>query len=71
MFCPLCEQAARDLFHDLRALLAPPQLVPPKTRDAKHFSWLVAGLVNLADWIGSANPPFRYELAEAYDLPAY
>ncbi len=71
VFCPLCEQAARDLIHDLRALLAPPQIAPPKTRDAKHFSWLLAGLVNLADWIGSANPPFRYEPAEAYDLPAY
>ena len=71
IFCPACERAVRDLLSDLRSLLAPPPVARPTTAEAKRLSWLVAGLVNLADWIGSANPPFSYERSDAYDLPAY
>lgn len=71
IFCPACEHAVRDLLRDFRALLAPQPVTGPTIAEAKRLSWLVAGLVNLADWIGSANPPFRYEPPDAYDLPAY
>ncbi|MFP5249754.1 MAG: CRISPR-associated helicase Cas3' [Acidobacteriota bacterium] len=71
IFCPTCEQAVRDLLSAFHSLLAPPTVNRPTTAEAKRLSWLVAGLVNLADWIGSANPPFHYEMPDAYDLPAY
>jgi CRISPR-associated endonuclease/helicase Cas3 len=55
--------AARSFLAEASAALAP---VPFAGRIdsglAKHLSWRLAGLINLADWIGSNQDIFEYEL---------
>lgn len=54
--------AAGALLQRLVDLFKPPPLPAPRTKDAlARGSWRLAGLVTLADWIGSAQRWFPYE----------
>ncbi len=72
VFCESCERALGEFIAAVAALLDPPAIEAPKAAEANRVSWIVAGLVNLADWIGSAVPPFAYVGAEDVgDVGAY
>ena len=62
-------EAVLDLFALREPLTEAPPLV---SKDSKTASWLVAGLVNLADWVGSDRTYFPYRSPEIYpdDLAA-
>lgn len=60
IFCPVCQQAVREWIQIVAQLLGPVTDPPPPEMEAARISWRAAGLVNLADWIGSATPPFDY-----------
>ncbi len=61
---------ARDVVSHLLAALAPPTVALTRRRTLK-LSWPVAGLINLADWIGSSSH-FPYVAAsEVHDLSVY
>ncbi|MBC6416463.1 MAG: CRISPR-associated helicase Cas3' [Rhodospirillales bacterium] len=55
--------AVLDLFALRQPLIEVPPLV---SKDSKTASWLVAGLVNLADWVGSDREYFPYRSPEVY-----
>jgi CRISPR-associated endonuclease/helicase Cas3 len=61
VFCDACRQAAASVLHDLQAVLLPEPPAPPREAEAKRLSWSLAGLVTLADWIGSSQEFFPYE----------
>lgn len=54
-------EAARTLLRCLFELFAPPEPSAPAKRELGRASWLLAGFVTLADWIGSAQGWFPYE----------
>jgi len=65
-FCPKCKSHASDLLNDFKNLL----LVGFQCRDidnnlsnlVANLSWIFAGMVNLADWIGSSTEWFPYHV---------
>ncbi len=60
LVCAVCQRAAGGLLAALGELLAPEPLPLPALADARHLSWQLAGLINLADWIGSDRARFAY-----------
>jgi CRISPR-associated endonuclease/helicase Cas3 len=59
--CRLCEETAGNWINLAADLLEPNPPAPPDELEVQRLSWLVAGLVNLADWIGSDQRFFTYE----------
>lgn len=59
------QEAARELALGLARLFSLPPLRLPQGRSLevllRSSSWALAGLTNMADWIGSQQEPFRYE----------
>ena len=51
--CRPCEETAGNWINLAADLLEPNPPAPPDELEVQRLSWLVAGLVNLADWIGS------------------
>ncbi|MBU8546680.1 CRISPR-associated helicase Cas3' [Roseomonas sp. ROY-5-3] len=67
--CPACIDAASDFLGAMHALFGSPVLPCPKEdRDVARLGWHLAGLVTLADWVGSRQAWFPY--AAAVDDPA-
>ena len=68
--CPASASIARDVVAVLRAVLPSPPVTVTRKR-ALTLSWRLAGVVNLADWIGSGGQ-FPYVAASsAIDLDHY
>lgn len=68
-----CLLAARSFVADIAELFQPAVFVrPAKTKDVVRFSWHLAGLTTVADWIGSRQSWFPYAAAiEVIDLEVY
>jgi CRISPR-associated endonuclease/helicase Cas3 len=69
--CTVCLQAAADWIATAAHLLPFNPPPPPTEAEAMRLSWIVAGLVNLADWLGSNQTYFEYRPAEDGDPTAY
>jgi CRISPR-associated endonuclease/helicase Cas3 len=69
--CPASAAAARKVIGVLHALLAPAPIAPVSRKRAASLSWRLAGLVNLADWLGSVELFPYVQLSSACDLPGY
>jgi CRISPR-associated endonuclease/helicase Cas3 len=68
--CAACEDAAFRFVTAMRSLFRPaPFPLPPETTAAARLGWDLAGLVTLADWIGSRQEWFPY--TPAPDPAAY
>jgi CRISPR-associated endonuclease/helicase Cas3 len=65
--CGICLNNARQFVDDLRRLLNPQPLA---VADTQAFSWWLAGLTVLADWVGSNKTWFPYD-PDCTDLAAY
>ncbi|MBO1076948.1 CRISPR-associated helicase Cas3' [Roseomonas marmotae] len=68
--CRDCIGAARDFVADLRNIFHPAAWTRPALPDLVACSWRLAGLVTLADWIGSRQAWFPYVGAAALANPA-
>lgn len=67
-FCAACADAARGMLAEFDRLLQPARLsAPPAGAEAAVWSWHVAGIVSLADWIGSSQEWFPYTAPEQVD----
>ena len=66
-------QAAQDFAAAMLAVFHPPPLAPPPSRfEAAQLGWDLAGVVTLADWIGSRTEWFPYvPVAALADPSAY
>ena len=63
-------EAAGELIQLATQLIeGPPFSAQLSDKDAKRVSWLIAGAINLADWIGSNQTYFCYE--PPGDIPSY
>jgi len=61
VFCPACRTAAVEFIAAARTTFDPPPLPRPQSEwEIRRLSWRLAGLINLADWIGSAQRWFPY-----------
>jgi CRISPR-associated endonuclease/helicase Cas3 len=70
VLCDLCQAAASEFAVALLALLRPEPIPPPgDDDDAAKVAWHLAGLVTLADWVGSRREWFPY--AAPTDLASY
>ncbi|MBL6082430.1 CRISPR-associated helicase Cas3' [Belnapia sp. T18] len=70
--CDTCVAAIRAFITHLTEILRPARLVkPPTGAEAKIMSWHVAGLITLADWIGSSREWFPYQAPDAMPLSEY
>lgn len=70
IFCAAAHRAAETFIDAVWAVLKPP-LLPELTEDeVTSFSWWLAGLTVLADWVGSAETWFPYA-APDMELAAY
>lgn len=74
IICSACKQAARDFALAMRELFDPPPLeLPRRRRGCNPFArlgWDLAGLVTLADWVGSRQQWFPYASAASIANPA-
>jgi CRISPR-associated endonuclease/helicase Cas3 len=69
--CNGCKGAAEKFVDDMIAVFQPPPWPKPAQGfDIVRFSWWLAGLTTLADWIGSRQEWFPYVSAEAVADPA-
>ncbi|MCZ8146609.1 MAG: CRISPR-associated helicase Cas3', partial [Roseomonas sp.] len=69
--CAGCLAAAADFIVAMHELFGHPVLACPTTdREVARLGWQLAGLVTLADWIGSRQVWFPYVAAEAVADPA-
>lgn len=68
---PAAAAAARTFVTVMLEVFRPPPLCPPANdRAAQCLSWKLAGLVTLADWIGSRQEWFPYAASSMVDDPA-
>lgn len=69
--CATCRDAAQAFIATAFALLKPERLArPAQAAECQRLSWSLAGLLTLADWIGSAQHWFPYVEAEALRDPS-
>lgn len=69
--CQGCLTAAADFVTAMHALFGHPVLPCPATdREVAQLGWQLAGLVTLADWIGSRQAWFPYVAPEVVEDPA-
>jgi CRISPR-associated endonuclease/helicase Cas3 len=67
---PACEAAARVFVDAMMATFRPPALpMPQSDREILRLSWHLAGLITLADWIGSRQRWFPYVTRDAVADP--
>ncbi|UFN49148.1 CRISPR-associated helicase Cas3' [Roseomonas sp. OT10] len=68
---PLATAAAKAFVAAMRDAFRPPPLpCPGRDRAVERLGWQLAGLVTLADWIGSRQEWFPYVAPDAVDDPA-
>ncbi len=68
---PACIDAARGFVQAMTAVFRPPALpIPPTPRELARLEWSLAGLVTLADWVGSRQAWFPYVPEAAVADPA-
>jgi CRISPR-associated endonuclease/helicase Cas3 len=71
VLCDGCLSAAGNLLECIREVFRPlPFTRPTEQHDVARLGWHLAGLVTLADWIGSRQAWFPYVLPEAVADPA-
>lgn len=58
LVCGTCQRAAAGFLTAFRDLLSVEPVPLPPPGEAKRLSWQLAGLINLADWIGSDRSRF-------------
>lgn len=72
VICRASATAARGFVAQAHSLFDPQPLAKRSTTEAAALSWRLAGLVALADWIGSGQDGFPYvDGAQVKDLPDY
>jgi len=71
VLCDSCLAAAGNFVETMREVFRPSPLTRPMDqRDIARLGWHLAGLVTLADWLGSRQAWFPYVQAEAVADPA-
>ncbi len=71
VLCDGCLAAAHSFVEAMRDVFRPPSLMRPlEQRDVACLGWHLAGLVTLADWVGSRQAWFPYVQAKAVADPA-
>jgi len=62
---------ARLVAREILSVFDAPPLPPIEQEDAQRLSWLLSGLVSLADWIGSSTRFFPYRKPDAFTTRDY
>lgn len=70
LICDACLEAAAEFAGAMRSVFSPEPLPCPDDREVARWAWQLAGLVTLADWVGSRQAWFPYAAAEAVEDPA-
>lgn len=70
VLCNGCRDAARDYVMCMLDVFRPPPLTRPDERMLRSIEWGLAGLVTLADWVGSRAAWFPYTALDALADPA-
>jgi CRISPR-associated endonuclease/helicase Cas3 len=65
VFCPACQTAAGEFIDTMRAIFQPPVWTRPPEQQVIRFSWQLAGLTTLADWVGSSRQAWFPYVTEA------
>ena len=69
--CPKSAAAAKSVAETLAVLFQPPAIASISTAEACHLSWRLAGVVTLADWLGSGSHFPYFDTSGGINLDIY